>query len=362
MANKKTDQRELVGFWIEVSSEKLCLGAEHIESFGSAVGVTPFVVIPSTNFDHVSSNHEGEFGIVDGAVGIGNDVLQDDGLVAIGENTFHRAFRSGFERGVDFSNSHADTGFEFHDEVGERTRWRWHAESTTVEFAFHRWNHFADGAGSTGGGRHDVYGSRTTATQVLVRKVENVLVVGVGVNRGHETALNAPGVVEHFDQRRKAVGGAGSIRYDVMFRGVVEIVVDADADRNVRVGSGCGDEHFFCTSGKVSGGFVAVGEETSRFEDNVHAEFGPWQFRGIAFGEGVDFVTAHDDEFFVVSNFTLELALGGVVLEQMGECVVVGKVVDGNDVAKFFVAHGAQNVASDASESVDGVFRHNVVT
>ena len=71
-------------------------------------------------------------------------------------------------------------------------------------------------------------------------------------------------------------------------------------------------------------------------------------------------MTTNDDEFVVVGDFTVEFALRGVVFQQVSKGVVVGKVVDGNDVAKFFVAHGAQNVASDASESVDGVFRHMI--
>lgn len=43
---KKTDQRELVGFGERTESVQLRFGTEHFESFGSAVGVAPLVVVP----------------------------------------------------------------------------------------------------------------------------------------------------------------------------------------------------------------------------------------------------------------------------------------------------------------------------
>ena len=54
------------------------------------------------------------------------------------------------------------------------------------------------------------------ATQVLVRQVEDLLVVGVGVDRVHEAALDAEVVQQHLREGSKAVRGAGGVRDDVV--------------------------------------------------------------------------------------------------------------------------------------------------
>ena len=54
------------------------------------------------------------------------------------------------------------------------------------------------------------------ATKVAVRAVLQVLVGGVGVNRGHESALDAEVVEEDLRQRREAVSGARCVGDDVV--------------------------------------------------------------------------------------------------------------------------------------------------
>ena len=75
-----------------------------------------------------------------------------------------------------------------------------------------------------------------------MREVEDLLIVGVGVNRGHETTLDAEGVVKNLGHGRKAVSGARGIRDDVVGRGVVLVVVDAHDDRDVLALCGSGDD------------------------------------------------------------------------------------------------------------------------
>src|SRR6059058_4207823 len=50
--------------------------------------------------------------------------------------------------------------------------------------------------------------------RILVWQIKNALVGGVGVNRAHEAPLDAEGVVQHFDQRRKAISRAARVRND----------------------------------------------------------------------------------------------------------------------------------------------------
>ncbi len=54
----------------------------------------------------------------------------------------------------------------------------------------------------------------------LCGQVEQVLVVGVGVHRGHQAPLDAEGVVEHLDHRHEAVGRARRVGDDRVRRRV----------------------------------------------------------------------------------------------------------------------------------------------
>ena len=98
-----------------------------------------------------------------------------------------------------------------HGDVGGR-----HADGEAVQLAFQFRENQGDGLGGAGGGRDHGNGGGPGAAQILVRQVEDVLIVGVGVNRGHETLLDAEGVVEHLGYRRQAVGGAGGVGDDVV--------------------------------------------------------------------------------------------------------------------------------------------------
>ena len=61
---------------------------------------------------------------------------------------------------------------------------------------------------------HDVQRGGAGPAQVLVRAVLQVLVLGVGVDRGHQTLLDADQVVEHLGHRGQAVGGARGVGDD----------------------------------------------------------------------------------------------------------------------------------------------------
>jgi hypothetical protein len=57
------------------------------------------------------------------------------------------------------------------------------------------------------------------AAEVFVGGVEDDLVVGVAVDGGHDAGGDAEGVVEDFDYRGEAVGGAGGVGEDVVVGG-----------------------------------------------------------------------------------------------------------------------------------------------
>ena len=63
--------------------------------------------------------------------------------------------------------------------------------------------------------------------QVTVDRVQYSLVVGVGVDRGHQPLGDAKALMQHLDHRGDGVGGAGGVGDDVVPGPVVLVLVDA---------------------------------------------------------------------------------------------------------------------------------------
>ena len=106
------------------------------------------------------------------------------------------------------------------------------------------------------------------------------------------------------------------------------------------------------------------------FGDDFHAELFPWQSIGAAGGDDLDLMAVDHDDVVLFKlrggllrgNLAGELALRGIVFEEVGEVVGRDDVADGGDfecgaeVALFDEC--AEDEASDASESVDGDGSH----
>jgi hypothetical protein len=107
-----------------------------------------------------------------------------------------------------------------------------HAHRRAVELALELRKHLADGAGGAGGGRDHRHARGARAAHVGVDLVEDLLVVGVGVDGGHQPALDADRVVQHLGDRRQAVGGAAGVGDDRVLGGQL-VVVDAIDDGQV---------------------------------------------------------------------------------------------------------------------------------
>ncbi len=96
-----------------------------------------------------------------------------------------------------------------------------HAQGIAVQLASQVGDHQLERLGSTRRGGDDAHGSGARPAQVAVRQVQDLLVVGVGVDGGHEAARDAVFIVHHFDRRCQAIGRAGCIRDHVVLGGVV---------------------------------------------------------------------------------------------------------------------------------------------
>ena len=187
-----------------------------------------------------------------------------------------------------------------------------------------------------------------------MRAVLQVLVGGVGVDGGHEAALDAERVVEHLGQRRQAVRGAGRVADDRL-RAVVEVVVHAHDDRDVVVGGGRGDDDLLGATGvDVLARVGGLGEEAGGLDDDVDAEVAPRQGARVALGEHLHRVAGDLDALAVGGDVLLEDAQDAVVLQQVGERLGAGQVVDRHDLDVLAAGRDRPpEVAADATESVD---------
>ena len=121
--------------------------------------------------------------------------------------------------------------------------------------------HEADRPCGAGRGRDQVDRRSACTPKILVRQIEDRLVVRVRVNRRHEPVLDPEGVVEHLRHRCDAVRRARRIRDDRVPLRVVGLVVDAEHERDVRIGRRRRDQDLLRARIEVLLRTVALGEE-----------------------------------------------------------------------------------------------------
>ena len=253
---------------------------------------------------------------------------------------------------VDLLDRGLATGLE--GQVGGGARRHRHAQREAVELALELGQHQADGLRGTGRGRHDVERGGAGATRVLVDVVEQVLVGGVGVDRGHQALDDAELVVEHLGHRRQAVGRARRVGDHVVAGRVVQLVVDAHHDGDVVVGGRRGDDDLLGAGVDVRVRLGGVGEEAGGLDDHVGADLAPLEVAGVALGVRRDLLVTDVDGRVGRRHVGVEPTQDRVELEQVGQGLVVGEVVDPHDLdVGAGRTHGAEEVAADAAEAID---------
>ena len=332
--------------------------AHAVDEVGGAVAVTHFVVVPGQDLDHVAAHDHRPFGDEDGAVGLTDDVGEDDRVFFVREDALHLfGFGRGLNGGVDFLNG--DVFGDFDDEVDDGAGRGRDAEGDTGQFAVDGGDNKPDRFRGAGRRRDDIDGSGAAAIDVLIGLVERDLVVREGVDRGHEAFDDAEAVVEDLGDRREAVGRAGRVG-DVFLIGGQFFVVDAEnAREDVVALSGSGDDDLVDVVAVVTF-FVAgrgSGEETGRFEDDLSAEFTPRNTRGFGFLADGDLFAVDDEVVFIVFDFAVEATLRGVVLQKEREGFRVGEVVDADDVILFRgFRHLTEDDTTDTTETINTNF------
>jgi hypothetical protein len=246
-------------------------------------------------------------------------------------------------------------GLDLDGQVDHRRRRDRDADREALHTAGQLGHDEADRLGGAGARRDEVDRRRARAPRILVRRVDQPLVAGVGVDRRHDAVADPERVVEHLGDRRQAVRRARRHRDDVVLVGVVRgLEVHAGDDRDVRVLAGRGDDHLAGPRLEVLGGAGAVTELTGRLDDDVDVQLAPRQLGRVGLREDRDDVAVDPDPVLERLDGAREAAVHGVAAQQQGHVRRRDDVVDRHplDVGAL-LAGGAEHRSADPAEAVD---------
>ena len=270
------------------------------------------------------------------------------------QHALHRAFGCGLQDFVDFVLGGVTAGLE--GQVNQRNIDGGNAYGEAIELALQFRQHQTHGLGGTGLGGDHVFGGGTGAAQVLVTHVGQHLVVGKGVDGGHQALGHANGVVQCLGHRCQAVGGAGSVGHHGHGAGQ-HIVVHAVHDGGVNVvAARGGNQHLLGTGIQVNLAFFLAGEGTGTFQYQVYIQGFPRQFGRIAGGEERNLLAVDQQVFFIVADVCRKTTVHGVELGQVGVGGQIASSVDGNNleiVVQVVFVNGAQNLTANTAVAVD---------
>ena len=120
--------------------------------------------------------------------------------------------------------------------------------------------------GCAGGSRNHGNGRGPGPAQILVREVEDHLIVGVGMDSGHSSADNLKFVVHDFRDGRQAIRGAGGVRNNVMLGRVIELVIHSQHHGEVFIFRRRGDDDLLHRSAQMLFGVTGVGKASGGFD------------------------------------------------------------------------------------------------
>ena len=199
------------------------------------------------------------------------------------------------------------------------------------------------------------------APVLLGEAVNDLLGGSIGVDGGHEALDNAEVVIDDLGQRRKAVGGAGSVGHDLDVGGV-SVEVDA-ADEHRRVVLGRAGEHDDLRAGIQMILCLFLGQERAgALEHILNAQLTPGQELRITVVEQRNTLAVDDQSrvfAFLKINGAVEAAVHGVILH--GICQLLRRFVrsvDGDDLNIVSADRGAEYQTADAAKAIDTNFNH----
>ncbi len=173
------------------------------------------------------------------------------------------------------------------------------------------------------------------------------------MDRGHEAAVDADRVVQHLGDGRQAIGGAACVRDDQIL-GRQRVIVDAEDDGLVGAFAGGRDQHALGAGRQMRLAFLLRGEDAGAFHDDV--DFGPGQIGRIADRGDLDRAATHIDRIAADRHRGRKAAMHAVIAQKVGIGLDRAQIIDGDhlDIGAARFDDGAQHVAPDATETVDG--------
>ena len=321
-----------------------------------SVGVSPLVIVPGDNLDEFWAKLNTSLGIEDGGDWARNEILGDNILISVSEDTLHWSLSGGLHGGTDISVG--GVFLESDGKINNGNVGGWDSESHTGELSVELWDNLTNSLGSTGGGWDDVSSSGSSGSPVFTSlgwSIDGKLVHGGGVDGGHETLLNSVGVVENLGDWSKAVGGAGSVG-DNGHLWVVLLLVDTEnEDWDVVLWWG-GEDNLLGTSLKMELTLLLGKENTGRLANVVGTSRSPLNLGWVGLVEDLDGVSVNLDTTINLLDGSLESSVDGIVLEEIDKIVEGHEwVVDGHDLGDVLVSNegGSEDKSTDSSESVD---------
>ena len=164
--------------------------------------------------------------------------------------------------------------------------------------------------------RHHVQRRRPRPPQILVRPVLQVLILGVGVDRGHQTPLDPGQIVDHLRQRPQTVRRARRIG-DHVLGAVVLVVVDPHHHRDVLTRGRRRDDDLLRTRLQMLGRRLPLGEDPRRLDHHVDAQVLPRQRRRITHRQPLEPLAVDHDVLVGRRHVVRQPTQDRVVLEQV---------------------------------------------
>ena len=134
------------------------------------------------------------------------------------------------------------------------------------------------------------------------------------------------------------------------------VVIDAVDHREIGAVGGRGDDDALGPGRQMRGGLFPRREDARAFERDIDAELLPRQRRRVLDGGHLDHADADADRVADDLDLAGKAAVHGIEPQQMRIGLDRREIVDGDDldIAAVCFGDGAQHVAADAPEPVDG--------
>src|SRR5436190_7609209 len=327
-------------------------GGDEGDQVGDPAAIAPFVVVPGDHLDHRAAEDHRRLGVDDRAPAVALEVHRHERLVRHAKDAFERPGGRGPEGVVELLDRGrpADVGREV-DDADRRSR---HAQAEPVELALEVGDDERESLRRAGRRWDDVLPGAAGAARILVRDVEDALVVGVAVDRVHQAALDRQQVMDDLCGGGQAVRRAAGVADDVVDGRVIAILVDPEYDRDVLTLGRSADDDLARPRIDVRLGLGGIGEQAGALEHDVDPEVAPRQARRITLGKDPDLAAVDHDRRVAGPNVARVGAIGRVALEQEGVHLGINEVVDGDDLGvRRALDQRLERLPTDPAEAVD---------